>query len=172
MPLTPEQATFISRLTLPTLKTEHQITMRVIQAIPPDRDSYRPDSVARSAKDLAWHMAATENMFLDGVASGGFNYEGNARPEEVKDSADIAIWYADRFAGNLERLKNLSGENLLRVIDFHGAFQLPAFAYLTFAINHTIHHRGQLSTYLRPLGAKVPSIYGESYDDAQARRNA
>jgi uncharacterized damage-inducible protein DinB len=37
-------------------------------------------------------------------------------------------------------------------------------------LNHSIHHRGQLSMYLRPMGAKVPSIYGESYDSAQARQ--
>jgi uncharacterized damage-inducible protein DinB len=44
--------------------------------------------------------------------------------------------------------------------------------YLQFLMNHSIHHRGQLSVYLRPMGAKVPSIYGESYDDAQARKAA
>jgi uncharacterized damage-inducible protein DinB len=38
-------------------------------------------------------------------------------------------------------------------------------AYLGFLNNHMIHHRGQLSTYLRPMGAKVPSIYGGSYDE-------
>ena len=41
-------------------------------------------------------------------------------------------------------------------------FQLPAVAYVQFNLFHSIHHRGQLSTYLRPMGAKVPSIYGES----------
>jgi uncharacterized damage-inducible protein DinB len=39
-------------------------------------------------------------------------------------------------------------------------------------LHHTIHHRGQLSSYLRCMGSKVPSIYGESYDDAQARKAA
>jgi uncharacterized damage-inducible protein DinB len=40
---------------------------------------------------------------------------------------------------------------------------------LNFALNHTIHHRGQLSTYLRAMGGKVPPIYGESYDSALAK---
>ena len=44
--------------------------------------------------------------------------------------------------------------------------------YLNVLLQHTIHHRGQLSTYLRPMGAKVPSIYGESYDATQARKAA
>jgi uncharacterized damage-inducible protein DinB len=48
-------------------------------------------------------------------------------------------------------------------------FQLPAVAFIQLAMNHTIHHRGQLSMYLRPMGAKVPAIYGESYDTIQAR---
>jgi uncharacterized damage-inducible protein DinB len=43
--------------------------------------------------------------------------------------------------------------------------------YLNILLHHSIHHRGQLSTYLRPMGAKVPSIYGESYDAAEARKS-
>jgi len=37
---------------------------------------------------------------------------------------------------------------------------------------HAVHHRGQLSTYLRPMGGKVPAIYGESYDSAEAKKAA
>jgi len=51
-------------------------------------------------------------------------------------------------------------------------FKLPAVAFLQLSMSHTIHHRGQLTSYLRSMGAKVPSIYGESYDDAQARKAA
>jgi len=39
-------------------------------------------------------------------------------------------------------------------------------------MHHSIHHRGQLSMYLRPMGAQVPSIYGESYDTARAKAAA
>jgi uncharacterized damage-inducible protein DinB len=44
--------------------------------------------------------------------------------------------------------------------------------YLNFVVKHSVHHRGQLSMYLRPMGAKVPSIYGESYDATEARKAA
>jgi uncharacterized damage-inducible protein DinB len=54
-------------------------------------------------------------------------------------------------------------------MDFRGMFQLPAVGFIQLALHHTIHHRGQLSVYLRPMGGKVPSIYGESYDATQAR---
>jgi uncharacterized damage-inducible protein DinB len=55
------------------------------------------------------------------------------------------------------------------MIDFYGIRQIPALGFVQLGIIHTIHHRGQLSTYLRPMGAKVPSIYGESYDAREAR---
>jgi uncharacterized damage-inducible protein DinB len=55
------------------------------------------------------------------------------------------------------------------MVDFRGMFQMPAVGFLQLATSHSIHHRGQLSVYLRPMGAKVPSIYGESYDVTQAR---
>ena len=60
----------------------------------------------------------------------------------------------------------------MKIVDFRGMFQLPAVNYLGFILHHTVHHRGQLSMYLRPMGAKVPSIYGESYDAAEARKAA
>jgi len=51
-------------------------------------------------------------------------------------------------------------------------FQRPAVSFVMLGMVHTIHHRGQLSSYLRCMGARVPSIYGESYDAAQARKAA
>lgn len=60
----------------------------------------------------------------------------------------------------------------MEIVDFRGLFQRPAVTFLMFGAHHTIHHRGQLSSYLRNMGAKVPSIYGESYDAEQARKAA
>ena len=104
------------------------------------------------------------------MAAGEFNPTGGERPDSIRNGADVAAWYGEAFQANFERLTKLSSEQLLKVVDFRGVFQFPAVTYLQFAINHSIHHRGQLSVYLRPMGAKVPSIYGESYDDAQARK--
>jgi uncharacterized damage-inducible protein DinB len=62
------------------------------------------------------------------------------------------------------RVHTLSAEQLLTPVDFLGAFNMPAVFYLGFLNNHCIHHRGALATYLRPMGSKVPSIYGGSFD--------
>jgi hypothetical protein len=58
---------------------------------------------------------------------------------------------------------------LAKPMDFRGLLTLPSVAFLRVGLSHSVHHRGQLSMYLRPIGAAVPSIYGESYDAKTAR---
>ena len=170
--LTADQATFILNVTaMPRLNTEHPVTKRVIAAIPPDKVDYRPDAVVKSAIDLAWHIVTAENRFLEATINGVFDLTPTPRPESVRTADDVNTWYAQRFERNVERLKQLSGDQLIKSVDFRGLFQLPAVLYIQTGLNHSIHHRGQLSMYLRPMGAKVPSIYGESYD-ARMQREA
>ena len=165
---TPEQARFfLENLALPWLKNEQPITKRVIEAVPVDKGDYRPDHISRTAFELAWHVAVAENRFLDAVASGEFRYD-QTRPDWVCNSADLSKWYTENFEANVKRLEKLTDEQLLKIVDFRGIRQWPAVLYLQSGLHHSIHHRGQLSQYLRPMGAKVPSIYGMSYDDAQA----
>jgi len=171
--LTPDEAALILATTgLPALKAEHAVTKGVIAAIPPEKADYRPDDIGRSAGDLAWHIVAAESRFLAAVASGAFDYNGPVRPESVRTPPEIVDWYSERFAKDFDRLKQTTGEQLVKVIDFRGRFQFPAVVYVQIGLNHSIHHRGQLSMYLRPMGAKVPSIYGESYDARVAREKA
>jgi uncharacterized damage-inducible protein DinB len=170
MPLTPDQAVLILKtVALPALKAEQPITKSVIAAIPPDKGDYRPDPVTRSAIELAWHIVASENRFLEAVAEGKFDLTPRDRPADLRTGEDVNRWHDERSQRNLERLKSLSAEDLARTIDFRGILHFPAVVYVTIALNHTIHHRGQLSMYLRPMGAAVPSIYGESYDARRAR---
>jgi len=172
-PFTPEQARFILTATaLPTLGAEHPVTRSVIAAIPKEQAGYRPNDVGRSAIDLAWHIVASEVRFLTAVAAGVFDFGGSARPESIQTPADVIGWYAEHFSAAIETLKQASGEQLVKIVDFRGIFQFPAVLYLQIGQSHTVHHRGQLSMYLRPMGAKVPSIYGESFDAREAREKA
>jgi uncharacterized damage-inducible protein DinB len=172
-PLQPDQAKFLLHdVYLPALKNEYRITRSVIEAIPLDKGDYRPDEISKSALDMAWHIVAAENRFIDAVLAGEFDLSPNPRPDSVKNSQDLLGCYAGNFEPRIEKLATMSDEQLLKIIGFRGIFQLPAVKYLHFVLHHSIHHRGQLSMYLRPMGAKVPSIYGESYDAAEARKAA
>jgi uncharacterized damage-inducible protein DinB len=172
-PIQSDQADFLlNRVFLPGLKNEHRITKSIIDAIPLDKGDYRPDKISKSALDLAWHIAATEMRFMEAVQAGEFDLRPSPRPDSIKNAKDLTGWYTHNFDLHFEKLTKLSNQQLLKIVDFRGLFQLPAVMYLNFLLHHSIHHRGQLSTYLRPMGAKVPAMYGESYDSAEARKAA
>ena len=171
--MTGEQGQFLLQgIYLGTLKNESRITKKILEAVPADKADYKPDSASRSAIELVRHIAAADNRFLETVINGVFDVNPAMIPENVKTPQEVAKWYEERFARNFEALTKLSGEQLTKIVDFRGMFQRPAVTFIPLGLHHTIHHRGQLSSYLRCMGTKVPSIYGESYDDAQARKAA
>jgi uncharacterized damage-inducible protein DinB len=170
--MTAETATFLLHgVYLPALKNESQLTKKVIEAVPADKAEYRPDPVSKSAVELVRHIAAADIRFADTVITGQFN-TGAVLPGELKTPAEIAAWYSENYAERLAALSKLTSEQLMKTVDFRGMFERPAVMFLMIGAHHTIHHRGQLSSYLRCMGAKVPSIYGESYDAEQARKAA
>ena len=163
--LTADQAAFmLHTLGIPALRAEHAMTAAVIAAIPPELADYRPHRDSRSAFDLSWHIVYAEIKYLNAIATGVFGHELAPVPDDVRLTSDVLAWYTSRFEPAMTRLEGTTGDDLLRVIDFYGLRTFPAIGLLQLILNHTIHHRGQLSTYLRPMGAKVPSIYGPSYD--------
>lgn len=167
--MTPEHAQLFLRFVLPPVKQEHGTTRRVIEAIPAEKAATRPDAISRTTFDLAWHIVSAEQRFFSAVSAGEFDYTPIPRPDDVRDPVAIAAWFDRSFAASLEKLQALTGDQLAKIIDFRGLFQMPAVAFVQIAQNHTIHHRGQLSVHLRAMGATVPSIYGETYEMAQAK---
>jgi len=163
--LTADRAAFLLHgVGLPALRAEHPLTAAVIGAIPVEKADFRPHGDSRPALDLAWHIVSAEIKYLDATAAGVFPHDLKPRPDTVRNAADVLAWYRERFDPAIARLEKTTGDELLRVVDFYGIRSFPSIALIQLITNHTIHHRGQLSTYLRPMGAKVPSIYGPSYD--------
>ena len=163
--ITPEFATAYRDMMLSGLANETRTTSKVLAAIPENGRDYRPDPQGRTAWELAWHLANTDVQFLDGIADGKFNMESPDDEHKPKTVADLVAWYDENMARGMERIRAMSPEQLTASVDFFGVFNLPAAFYLGFLNNHSIHHRGELATYLRPMGSKVPSIYGGSYDE-------
>jgi uncharacterized damage-inducible protein DinB len=170
--MTAENATFLLHgVCLPALKNESQLTKKVIEAVPAEKAEYRPDPVSKNAIELVRHIAAADVRFADSVINGKFETSA-VLPADLQAPAEIAAWYEKTYAARLDTLSKLTGEQLMKMVDFRGMFQQPAVMFLMIGAHHSIHHRGQLSSYLRCMGAKVPSIYGESYDAEQARKAA
>jgi len=166
--MTMDQAVWLRDLYLKALEIESATTARVLQAVPASAGEYRPDAASRSAMDLLRHIAGADIRFVETVLNGEFSTQ-NLIPEDARTPAEIAEWYSARHAAVRAALSTVAGESLVKPVNFRGMFTRPAVTYLQMGLHHTIHHRGQLSAYLRSMGAKVPSIYGESYDATQAR---
>lgn len=165
--MNPEQAVVIRDFFVGMLEQEAKTTRRVLEAVPAAKGDYRPDPKSRTGLDLAWHLASVDAWFVEGILAANFDpsTEATAVPADIKSGADLAAFYDKNYTARIGELKKLDGAALTKVVNFFGAFDLPLVMYITFLNNHSIHHRGQLSAYLRAMGGKVPSIYGGSADE-------
>jgi uncharacterized damage-inducible protein DinB len=164
--MTPEQGKLLCKVFLDTIEQEAETTKKVIKAVPEDKKGYKPDPKSKTAHELAWHIASSEVWFMDGVLAGQFLMEeGPAAPPTM---SGILEWYETNHRERANKLKDLAADKLVKGIALFGDMALPAVSYLNFQNLHTAHHRGQLSTYLRPMGSKIPAIYGGSADEPMA----
>lgn len=161
--LTPEFALGLRAMMLDGIAREAECTKKVIAAIPDAKSDYKHDPNARTAKELAWHLANSDIQFLDGIADLKFSMETTEHKPQT--SAEVVAWYDENMKRGIARVAEMTPEQLMTPVEFFGVFNFPAVFYLSFLNNHSIHHRGELATYLRPMGSKVPSIYGGSYDE-------
>ena len=161
--LTPEFALGYRAMMLDGVLREAEVTGKVIAAVPDEKSEYKPDPHARTAKELAWHLANTDIQFLDGIAE--LNFSMDTPEHKPETSAELVAWYDENIKRGVARVAAMTPEQLLKPINFYNVFNLPAVLYLGFLNNHSVHHRGELVTYLRPMGSKVPSVYGGSYDE-------
>jgi uncharacterized damage-inducible protein DinB len=164
----PDQARFLFNFLFPQLKTERATTRKILSAVPADRSDYAPHPASMTALKLCGHIAGTEIWFLDAILTHSFDDDDDddnaAPPPKWNTPADVLRWYDDAFFDRLPRLEALSNEHLTSPVNYIGLLNEPAVTYLSLAIRHSVHHRGQLSAYLRPMGATVQSIYVESGD--------
>jgi len=144
---------------------EMQSTVKVIQAVPAGNLDYRPDAKSKTGLGLVRHITLEDEWLLNCIANGEFT----PPPDDsdacgIMNSADAAARYKEKVPAALNRVRALPGEKLTTVVDLFGIVQMPLVNFLSMASKHSVHHRGQLSTYLRPMGGKVPGIYGPSAD--------
>jgi uncharacterized damage-inducible protein DinB len=162
--MTPDQAKVILDYNVQLARRESVTTAKVLAATPVDKPDYAPTETCMPAAKLVWHIPSAEIALLNGAVTGAFDF-ARERPANTETPQQIAAWYTENVNKALDACAAMSGEDAAKIVEFGTMFKLPAVSYLTFAVNHSIHHRGQLSAYLRPMGAKVPSIYGPSADE-------
>lgn len=159
------KAKIVADFLVEDFENEMQTTLRVIAAVPNDHLDHRPDSKSKTGLGLVRHITLEDEWLLNCIANGEFT-----SPPDDSDScgimnpADAVARYKEKVPAALDRVRAVPGEKLVAVIDLLGMIQMPAVNFLALTLKHSVHHRGQLSTYLRPMGGKVPGIYGPTAD--------
>jgi uncharacterized damage-inducible protein DinB len=153
------------RLFLKFWEKEAPATRKVLSRIPED-SQYRPDPKSRTARDIAWLIVNEETLLIDGLEKGRLEWEERPVPATIKEILESY----DRLHANLSaRFHAIDASRWERKVPFtfQGQEVMSDTGYETgwgFLFD-IIHHRGQLSTYLRPMGSTVPQIYGPSADE-------
>jgi uncharacterized damage-inducible protein DinB len=141
-------------------ENESKTTRNVIARIP-EGSTYRPDPKSRTASEIAWQIACEEKMLIEALETGKAEWNPPPAPATIKDLLDI---YEMQCADIVRRLKALPRARWDGSLEFFGS-ERPASPMAWSFLFDIVHHRGQISTYLRPMGSTVPQIYGPSGDE-------
>ena len=165
----PHEAKVVANFLIGDVENEMQTTLRVFGVVPHGKVDYQPDPVSKTALGLLRHITLEDERVLNGTADGAF-----VPPFDESDACgimtpdDAIARYKDRIPAAIARVRAMSGEHLCAQLDYFGQLQMPALGFLSLMLKHSVHHRGQLSAYLRAMGGKVPDIFGPSADTHQS----
>jgi uncharacterized damage-inducible protein DinB len=149
-----------------TWENEFRTNLRVFAAFPEDRFDYRPHEVSKTARELMWVIADEERAMVEDCLKGKFTWAPRRAP---KTKSALIREYKKSHQRLVKKVKQAGEELFLKKVEFPVAKAtmgtLSGKDVLWLMLHDQIHHRGQLSVYLRLVGAKVPSIYGPSADE-------
>jgi uncharacterized damage-inducible protein DinB len=147
------------------LEAEKPAFLKVMKAVPPDQAAYTPHPKSTSAGDLVWLLAVELHDACTLIDSGEVNYVYKPSPGIVESIATYER-NAAAFEAKLQTVDDAKWESPARLLmDGKPMWETTLGDMLFGFLFDAVHHRGQLSSYLRPMGARVPSIYGPSGDD-------
>ena len=141
---------------------------RMLDAVPSERGDYRPHPTSRSGAEMVTLLAREQEILCAMIDSGQIDFRDfGADPiEEMR-----ALWKksTEELRARLQKLDDAGWQKPARfLMGGKVAGEQPASEWLWGFLHDMIHHRGQLSTYIRPMGGKVPSVYGPSADAGPA----
>ncbi|MBI2188468.1 MAG: DinB family protein [Acidobacteria bacterium] len=154
---------------LQELEHEARTTRRVLERVPGDQLAWKPHAKSMSLGQLALHVATTPGA-VAAMAQQSPYQVGNFQQASATSAAELLPAHDDSVAKARAYLSGMTDAELAKT--WRAVFQGTEIMALPLGVmlrgimfNHWYHHRGQLSVYLRQVGALVPSIYGPSADE-------
>jgi uncharacterized damage-inducible protein DinB len=148
---------------------EAQTTKRVLERVPDDKLAWKPHPKSFSLGQLALHIASGPGQIVAAAAQDTAEAPNFSQPE-ARSREEVLETFTKSMANARSGLKSMDDTRLMStwslVRNGKPVMEVPRIAFLrSILMNHTYHHRGQLSVYLRLLDVPVPSIYGPSADE-------
>ena len=139
---------------------EAKTTRKVLSRIPEGSD-YKPDPQSRTAREIAWQIVCEEKMIIEALENGQAEWAPAPAPPTMKE---VLAAYERQSAELPKRWSELPAEKWNGTLVFFGQQRSSSEMAWGFLFD-IVHHRGQITTYLRPMGSTVPQIYGPSADE-------
>ena len=155
---------------LPEFDREMTTTRKALERVPEDKFAWKPHAKSFSLGALATHVATLPAWGRETLEESEIDIAGGQPPAAPLSRAELLATFDTHVAATRSALVGRSDAELLATWTLKrggkAIFSMPKGAVLrSFVISHLIHHRGQLSVYLRLLDVPVPSIYGPSADE-------
>ncbi|MDH5758914.1 MAG: DinB family protein [Gemmatimonadota bacterium] len=157
-------------LFLPEFDHEMAGTRRTLERVPEARFDFKPHEKSFTLRELAAHVANIPTWVAVTLATEVLDMDEPFDQPDPRSVADMLALFDEAVASARGALEKASAEDLSVMWSLkaggHTAFSLPRAAVLrSFVLNHIIHHRAQLTVYLRLLDVPVPALYGPSADE-------
>ena len=154
------------------LQHEAESTRKMLERLPKEKLTWKPHEKSMSLGRLAMHLAeipgwVNATLLADELDFSKMDY----KMVEATSSEEAVKLFDEKLASALDVLKNTEDATMMNMWTMRDGetvyFTLPKIAVLrSFVYSHLIHHRGQMSVYLRLLDVPVPGSYGPSADDS------
>jgi uncharacterized damage-inducible protein DinB len=142
--------------------------LRVLKALPDDAAEYKPHERNPTAQQIVWTLTNELEACVDVVAHNRAEWQALPPPP----LPEMVRLFEQRSNELIDSVSKMDEEAWNRTAQFYYngkvVSEQPVGQFLWFILFDAIHHRGQLAAYLRPMGGKVPSIYGPSADERPA----
>ncbi|MEA2237294.1 MAG: hypothetical protein QOC81_2018 [Thermoanaerobaculia bacterium] len=152
------------------MEQEGKSTVRMLERVPADQLGWTPHAKSMSLGRLAWHVTSIPAIALRVLAASNFEI-GNAGPAQMPENPDFVNSFRKNQENAMAMIASMDDETLKSPFTLSRNGQVlnetrKIIIIRSILMNHSYHHRGQLSVYLRMLDVPLPAIYGTSADEA------
>ncbi|WP_223585103.1 DinB family protein [Sphingobacterium sp. GVS05A] len=152
------------------LDHETKNTKRILDRIPDEKLDWRPHEKSMTLGELAAHVVELHSWVFKAIPKDTFDFKVDYHPLKVSSVEELKLTLSEGLEKNKAAIEDIAEEDwfkdwVLKAGDYEIA-RLPRAGAIRFIVNnHIVHHRGQLTVYLRLLGIPVPGLYGPSADE-------